>query len=29
MALALKNPDIDPMLIDYLDGLMHMPARAE
>jgi len=29
MALALKNPDIGPMLMDYLDGLLHMPARAE
>lgn len=29
MALALKNPDIGPMLMDYLDGLLHMPARAK
>jgi UTP--glucose-1-phosphate uridylyltransferase len=29
IALALKNPDIGPMLMDYLDGLLHMPARAK
>jgi hypothetical protein len=29
VALALKNPDVGPMLTDYLEGLLHMPARAE